>query len=149
MLQGLQYAQAITEDHPLTGHFGHRYSWLQFAFKAPEIDREFVHDKRVDLWALGAITYMLLTALSPFRGEKEGLIENKQAGKVVFDIVVPSRSSQKLVIGLLQADPDMRLTIKQVLRSDWMTERDDVLSRNDLSLSHELMQNVAAGVCDV
>lgn len=52
-LRGLHYAQPIREDQPLTGHFGYLYSW--YAFKAPEVDSEFVHDKSVDLWSLGAI----------------------------------------------------------------------------------------------
>ena len=45
--------QLILENQPLTGHFGYEYSW--YAFKAPEVDSEFVHDKSVDLWSLGAI----------------------------------------------------------------------------------------------
>jgi len=52
MIRGLQYAQAIAADSPLTGHFGYLYSW--YAFKAPEIDSDFFHDKTVDLWSLGA-----------------------------------------------------------------------------------------------
>lgn len=54
LVRGLQYAQALAKDQPLTGHFGYLYNW--YAFKAPEIDSEFFHDKSVDLWSLGAIT---------------------------------------------------------------------------------------------
>ena len=146
MLQGLQDAQAITEDYPLTGHFGNRYSWVQYAFKAPEIDSEFVHDKRVDLWALGAIVNMLLTALSPFRGEREGLVANKQAGNVVFDPIIPSRPSQELVKGLLQPDPDKRLTFEQVLGSEWMNETEEVLDLYDLTDVIDMMQDVVKQV---
>ena len=52
-VRGLQYAQIIRDNQPLTGHFGYLYSW--YAFKAPEVDSDFVHDKSVDLWSLGAI----------------------------------------------------------------------------------------------
>jgi hypothetical protein len=51
-IRGLQFAQAVADDQPLTGHFGYLYSW--YAFKAPEIDSDFYHDKSVDLWSLGA-----------------------------------------------------------------------------------------------
>lgn len=139
LLRGLQYAQAVQADHPLTGHFGYLYSW--YAFKAPEIDSEFFHDKSVDLWSLGAALYMMLTALPPFRGDGVDLITNKHEGRVVFDTVIPSLPAQQLVRGLLQADPKMRLTIEQVLRSEWMVEADDVLDACDLSLAHAFMQD--------
>ena len=51
-MKGLNFVQLILENQPLTGHFGYEYSW--YAFKAPEVDSEFVHDKSVDLWSLGA-----------------------------------------------------------------------------------------------
>ena len=139
VLRGLHYAQAVQANQPLTGHFGYLYSW--YAFKAPEIDSEFFHDKSVDLWSLGAALYMLLTALPPFRGDGAELITNKHSGNVVFDTVVPSPPAQRLVEGLLQADPQNRLTIEQVLVSEWMVETDDVLDSYDLSLAHAFMQD--------
>jgi hypothetical protein len=57
-VKGLNFAQLILDNQPLTGHFGYEYSW--YAFKAPEIDCEFVHDKSVDLWSLGAIICKIL-----------------------------------------------------------------------------------------
>jgi serine/threonine protein kinase len=139
LVKGLQYAQAVEEDQPLTGHFGYLYSW--YAFKAPEIDSDFFHDESVDLWSLGALIYMSLTALPPFRGDGADLIENKHAGNVVFDMVIPSRSAQKLITGLLQVDPRDRLTIEQVLNSEWMIEADDVLDGYDLALAHSFFQD--------
>ena len=52
-MKGLKFVQLILENQPLTGHFGYEYEW--YAFKAPEIDSEFVHDKSVDLWSLGVM----------------------------------------------------------------------------------------------
>jgi len=138
-VRGLQYAQAITRDFPLTGHFGCAYSW--FAYKAPEIDSELYHDKTVDLWSLGATIYALLCEIPPFRGEGADLVINKHEGNVVFDMIVPSDAAQNLVRGLLQADPTKRLTIEEVLKSEWMVEKDDVLARRDLSLTQSMMQS--------
>jgi serine/threonine protein kinase len=138
-VQGLQHAEAIIEDRPMTGHFGYLYSW--FAYKAPEIDNNFIHDKSVDLWSFGIIIYVLLTGVSPFRGEGAVLVANKHAGNFSFDMVIPSEPAQKLVSGLLQAVPEKRLTIEQVLDSEWMIEADDLLDSIDLSIGRDLMRD--------
>jgi serine/threonine protein kinase len=84
---------------------------------------------------------MLLTALPPFRGDGVELITNKHCGNVVFDTVVPSSASQKLVRALLQPNPKKRLTIEQVLAAEWMIEPDAVLAREDLALTQSLLQD--------
>jgi len=111
------------------------YSW--YAFKAPEVDSEFVHDKSVDLWSLGAIMYMLLTGLPPFRGTGMDLIEKKHTGMVDFDIVTPSRPAENLVRKLLQVQPEMRYTIDEVLEDRWMIESEEYLERFDLEVAHQ------------
>jgi hypothetical protein len=53
-VRGLRYAQPIRENFPLTGKFGGSgFAW--YAFKAPEVENNFVYDKSVDVWALGVI----------------------------------------------------------------------------------------------
>ena len=133
-LRGLRYAQPIVEGVPLTGHFGYLYSW--YAFKAPEVDSEFVHDKSVDLWSLGAIMYMLLTGLPPFRGSGMELIEMKHTGLFEFEFVPVSPYAEALVRNLLQVEPAMRYTIDDVLNDRWMIESDDFLEKFDLELAH-------------
>jgi serine/threonine protein kinase len=123
----------------LTGHFGYLYSW--YAFKAPEIDSELFHDKSVDIWSLGAVLYMLLTSLPPFRGDGVELITNKHCGNVVFDSVLPSFSSQRLVQALLQPTPQNRLSFEEIFASEWMIESDDVLDAYDLSLTQLLFKD--------
>lgn len=143
-LRGLRYAQPLLEGVPLTGHFGYLYSW--YAFKAPEVDSEFVHDKSVDLWSLGAIMYMMLTGLPPFRGTGMELIEMKHTGAVDFEFVPVSMYAEDLVRNLLQVQPEMRYTIDDVLNDRWIIESDDFLERYDLELAHsgfEDWQNVA------
>lgn len=139
MIKGLQYAQAIVEDAPLTGHFGYLYSW--YAFKAPEIDNDFFHDKTVDLWSLGATIYMLLCAVPPFRGDGVDLINNKHDGNVEFDMLQPSQAAQELIRGLLQVHPGNRLSIEQVLDSEWMIDADEILASSDLGLTHLMMKD--------
>jgi len=137
-LKGFRHAQPIINGVPLTGNFDLRKIWWLYAYKAPEIERDFAHDKSVDLWGLGVTMYMLLTSMGPFRGEKDALVLNKHTGNLVFDAVIPSRPAQELVEMLLQINPANRPTVEQVLDSEWMIETDDVLERYSLSLTHTL-----------
>lgn len=124
-LRLVQYAQMIREDEPLTGRVG-RFNQMNkgwSAFVAPEIESEFYHDHRVDLWSLGAIIYMCLTGTAPTG------IQN------LFEVVVPSPDAQNLVRNLLKHDPRERLSLNEVLNHPWMTEDDDVLGQHDLGLA--------------
>jgi len=133
-LKGFHSAQPILDDVPLTGQFGYLYSW--YAFTAPEVDVNFIHDKSVDLWSLGSIIYMLLIGFPPFRGSGVDLIEKKHTGILEFDFVSVSRPAEELVRNLLQVQPKMRYTIDEVLNDRWMTESEEYLERFDLEVAH-------------
>ena len=125
-LRGVQYAQMIREDQPLTGRVGRLNTMRGWhAFIAPEIESEFYHDKRVDLWSLGSIMYMCLCGTAPIKPE------------LYFRIVVPSADAQNLVRCLLQRDPGQRLTIEEVLQHPWMTASDDELAQENLELAKD------------
>jgi len=99
------------------------------------MDNDFVHDKRVDLWSLGAILYTMLCGIFPFQADGDDLIFRKCTGKVAFDAVIVSERAQELVRGLLQVHPDNRFTINDILKHEWMREDDIVLHRHDLTLA--------------
>jgi hypothetical protein len=134
-IRGLQYALLV--DQPLTGRVGKGIAW--YAFTAPEIDSEFIHDARVDLWSLGAILYTMLCGIPPFRGEGGGLKVNKHRGIVPFDVVAPSDDAQDLVMRLLQVRPEDRWSIDDVMEHAWMRAPDYVLQSRDLSVTQILM----------
>lgn len=134
-IKGFHFAQLIRPDRPLTGHFGYIYSW--YAFKAPEIDQEFAHDRSVDVWSLGAILYMMLTGLPPFRGSDMTLVDVKHAGIFDFEPVIPSGGAQRLVRNLLSIMPDERYTIRDILHDPWIDADAAYLDGFDLSFARE------------
>lgn len=124
----MQYAQLIREDEPLTGRVGRLAKGWQ-AFIAPEIPSEFYHDKRVDLWSLGAIIYMCLCGMAPDKPENYFLISQ------------PSDLARDLVLKLLQRKPRDRLSIDGVLRHPWMTAPDEELAPHDLFLAKSMFDD--------
>ena len=134
-LRGLQYAMRI--DQPLTGRVGRVSTW--YAFKAPEIEIQFTHDARVDLWSLGATLYPMLCGITPFRGEGLALRSNKNSGLIQFDVVAPSHEAQDLVRRLLCVHPDDRWSIDQVLQHPWFFEDSRQLLGRDLSVTQILI----------
>jgi serine/threonine protein kinase len=133
-IQGLEYAQLIQAG--LTGRFGRQYS--QYAFTAPEMESAFVHDARVDSWSLGATIYMVLCGTGPFREDGEQLMKNKLLGHIEFDMVVLSQNAETLIRRLLQAKPEDRLDVHEVLVHGWFALPDDDLRENDLEVVRDI-----------
>lgn len=126
----------------MTGRVGHSrnaYDW--FAYIAPEIDTDFVHDSRVDLWSLGALLYTLLCGVGPFTGSGQEIIEKKNNGVIKFEIVQPSADAQSLVKSLLRVDPAGRLSVEQILQHEWIKELDENLSQLDLDVALETFRD--------
>ena len=102
---------------------------------APEIDTDFVHDFRVDLWSLGTLLYVLLCGVGPFTGTGNDILKKKNSGEVEFEMVQPSVSAQRLVKNLLRVDPTRRLSVEEILRHEWMNAPDEDLGSRDLELA--------------
>jgi serine/threonine protein kinase len=78
--------------------------------------------------------YMVLCGTGPFREDGEQLILNKLLGNIEFDMVVLSENSKELIRRLLQARPEDRIGIRELLTHDWITLPDDDLRQNDLEV---------------
>ncbi|XP_017271823.1 serine/threonine-protein kinase DCLK1 isoform X2 [Kryptolebias marmoratus] len=95
-------------------------------YVAPEIIAETGYGLKVDIWAAGVITYILLCGFPPFRGtreDQEALFEQILKGQLDFpapfwDSV--SDSAKALISGMLQAVVDQRYTAIQVLDHPWV-----------------------------
>nr|XP_020639478.1 serine/threonine-protein kinase DCLK1 isoform X1 [Pogona vitticeps] len=108
-------------------------------YVAPEIIAETGYGLKVDIWAAGVITYILLCGFPPFRGsgeDQEVLFDQILMGQVDFpspywDNV--SDSAKELITMMLQVDIDQRFSALQVLEHPWVN--DDGLPENEHQLS--------------
>ncbi|XP_056305804.1 serine/threonine-protein kinase DCLK2-like [Danio aesculapii] len=97
-------------------------------YVAPEIIAESGYGLKVDIWAAGVITYILLCGFPPFRSEKnqqEELFEQILLGKLDFpspywDNI--SDSAKDLIGKMLQVDVGDRYTADEVLEHCWVKD---------------------------
>ncbi|KAM9792466.1 serine/threonine-protein kinase DCLK2 [Neosynchiropus ocellatus] len=97
-------------------------------YVAPEIISETGYGLKVDVWAAGVITYILLCGFPPFRSEsnqQEELFKQILLGQV--DYPSPywdniSDASKELIGKMLRVDAEARLTAQDVLRHPWVED---------------------------
>uniref|UniRef100_A0A8C6U2D2 non-specific serine/threonine protein kinase n=1 Tax=Neogobius melanostomus TaxID=47308 RepID=A0A8C6U2D2_9GOBI len=96
-------------------------------YVAPEIISESGYGLKVDIWAAGVITYILLCGFPPFRSEgnqQEELFEQILQGRLDFpspywDNITDS--AKELIGQMLQVNAEVRYTALDVLSHPWVT----------------------------
>ncbi|XP_055004903.1 serine/threonine-protein kinase DCLK1a isoform X1 [Boleophthalmus pectinirostris] len=108
-------------------------------YVAPEIIAETGYGLKVDIWAAGVITYILLCGFPPFRGsceDQEVLFDQILMGQLEFPMPYwdnVSETAKELIRSMLEVEVDQRYTALQVLEHPWVT--DEGLCENDHQLS--------------
>ncbi|XP_046901884.1 serine/threonine-protein kinase DCLK2 isoform X1 [Hypomesus transpacificus] len=105
-------------------------------YVAPEIISESGYGLKVDIWAAGVITYILLCGFPPFRSEnnlQEDLFDQILVGRLDFpspywDNITDS--AKELIGQMLQVNVEARYTAQDVLVHPWVT--DDAALENDM-----------------
>ncbi|KAM9718326.1 serine/threonine-protein kinase DCLK2-like [Menidia menidia] len=103
-------------------------------YVAPEIIAETGYGLKVDIWAAGVITYILLCGFPPFRSEnniQEELFDQILRGKLEFpspDWDTISLPAKMLISQMLQVNVDARFTAEEVLSHPWVTDEAPVES---------------------
>uniref|UniRef100_A0A7N6FJF1 Serine/threonine-protein kinase DCLK2 n=1 Tax=Anabas testudineus TaxID=64144 RepID=A0A7N6FJF1_ANATE len=108
-------------------------------YVAPEIVAETGYGLKVDIWAAGVITYILLCGFPPFRGYK-AMISYYTYDYILrgqLDFPSPywdnvSDTAKALITGMLQVEVDQRYTAIQVLDHRWVN--DDGVSESEQQL---------------
>uniref|UniRef100_A0A8C2G719 Serine/threonine-protein kinase DCLK2 n=1 Tax=Cyprinus carpio TaxID=7962 RepID=A0A8C2G719_CYPCA len=109
-------------------------------YVAPEIISESGYGLKVDIWAAGVITYILLCGFPPFRSEKnlqEDLFDQILVGHLEFpspfwDNITDS--AKDLIGHMLQVNVEARYTAEDVLSHPWITENEDAAMENNMKM---------------
>lgn len=107
-------------------------------YVAPEILEETGYGLKVDMWAAGVITYIMLCGFPPFRSAKKDQDE-------LFDLIMEgdyeflspywdnvSDEAKDLISKLLIVNPNHRYSAEDVLSHPWVKQAADSLSREFL-----------------
>ncbi|KAI0563084.1 Serine/threonine protein kinase [Gracilaria domingensis] len=109
---------ANDEDNTMRTQVGTAY------FMAPEIVLNKGHGPPVDSWACGVILYTILTGRLPFAGKNtKQYFDNVIEGRILFPNMLwkgISEDAVSLVKGLLNVDPNKRLTPLGALQHKWV-----------------------------
>ncbi|XP_043919392.1 serine/threonine-protein kinase DCLK2 [Protopterus annectens] len=105
-------------------------------YVAPEIIAETGYGLKVDIWAAGVITYILLCGFPPFRSEnnfQEDLFDQILVGRLEFPAPYWDNitdSAKELIGHMLHVNVEARYTAEQVLTHPWVA--DDAAQENNM-----------------
>jgi len=96
----------------------------------PEMIEGKMHDEKVDLWALGILSYEFLVGKPPFESEDNNATYRKIIrGHIDFPAYVPE-GARDLIRKLLVQNPEKRIPLEQVLQHPWILEHKPTNSEN-------------------
>jgi len=113
-------------------------------YVAPEILGGTGYGVKVDIWAAGVITYILLCGFPPFASpdnNQEDLFDRILSG--YFEFTPPywdeiSEAARELIMAMLQVDPEARFSAEEVLIHPWIAEDEALENDMHLTVSHKL-----------
>lgn len=135
------------------GDFGlARFAWFESGlgdgagsppYMAPEVFSDNGYGRPVDMWALGVVTYTLLSGRLPF-GNNESTKDKILNCQFNFDGKVWNRissSAKSFIRKLFNPDPSQRLTAEMALSHSWLIEGSGLIASPFTRSSDELMED--------
>ena len=111
-------------------------------YVAPEIISRMVYREKIDCWSLGVIVFILLQGTVPFFGKNDQEVAMRILRKKLrFDSEKwqsVSIQARAVLEGLLNRKPDRRLSLSDVLRSEWLMEDEDDTDDTGIAIPRSL-----------
>ncbi|XP_042270313.1 serine/threonine-protein kinase DCLK1-like isoform X2 [Thunnus albacares] len=119
-------------------------------YVAPEIVTEKGYGLKVDIWAAGIITYILLCGFPPFRGGEDQEVLFEQILRGQLDFPAPywdnvSDTAKALITGMLQIEVDQRYTAVQVLDHPWVNDEGVSENQHQLPVAGKIKKHFNTG----
>nr|XP_061811876.1 serine/threonine-protein kinase DCLK1-like isoform X2 [Nerophis lumbriciformis] len=119
-------------------------------YVAPEIVAEKGYGLKVDVWAAGVITYILLCGFPPFNCSDDQEVQFKEILEAELSFPAPhwdnvSHSAKALIAGMLQVDVEQRLSAAQVLEHPWVNEDGTPENQQQLPVAVRIRKNFNTG----
>merc|ERR1712223_2335573 len=121
-------------------------------YVAPEIVNGEGGSFASDMWATGIITYLLLSGVSPFRGQNDReTLQRIQMGDIDFDFELwqnISREAKHFVANLLVYKPEERMSVRQALSHPWLQilKQPGIEISEQYQISTERLRNYYVGL---
>ncbi|KAL4646299.1 calcium/calmodulin-dependent protein kinase type 1B-like [Arapaima gigas] len=117
------------------------------AYAAPEVLEQKIYDKKVDLWAMGVISYILLCGYPPFYDENDTQLY-RQIINSQYEFDSPywddiSESAKDFISHLLQRNPEKRADCDQALQHPWISGGAALEKNIHGSVSEQIQKNFA------
>lgn len=114
------------------------------AYAAPEMrqSNRVKYTSACDLWSLGITTYVMLSGMPPFWGSLENKLARMKAELYPLEDEIwkgISEAAKALVRGLLRSQPDMRLSVNEVLEHPWLRGRS---ARVEAKLTRQVLSDM-------
>jgi len=97
------------------------------SYMAPEVWKGQKYGKKVDVWAIGVIIYIMLCGFPPFYNESnEVMAKSIQSGE--FEFPSPywdniSELAKDLIMSILRVEPDDRPDAGEILEHPWLSSK--------------------------
>jgi len=112
-------------------------------YASPEVLSTIPYRHSPDIWSLGVTAFILLAGKMPFYGKSDQEIASKIINKEIEMVGEhwegTSPEAKEIIRSLLDKNPQGRMTIEDLLRSDWLEEGELDISKDVGELSWEMI----------
>ena len=114
-------------------------------YMAPEIIKKIAYDSKVDIWAIGVLTYIMLSGKPPFKGRTKDQvfieITTKNINYSGGEWKNISKDAKNIIRKMLIRDPKQRLDAESLLQEDFIKKNVE-----NEKIDHEILLEIASNL---